>query len=214
MRSQGDFSREVSAKQRAKEDYQNRVKAMRTRSRILSFFCNAAILAMVIVVAFGLFHYYTTMKSSSHTKVTTDMLEVAVKNFDKNEYSPSTRTAFIKNGKTYYNVTIGKYTTERSADEIEVLGSDTLCDTEIYTLNIKNTDPFFLSVTIPGEITIVRYSIFGEKPFTKKEIKEYKTLAAKYFTYQKYMRLNFPDADKYKVSIQGMAKKGDLMDVK
>lgn len=214
MKLQEDFSREASVRTKEKEDYQARLKALKTRNKILGFCCNLALLAMVIVAGFGFYNYYTTMKSSSHTSVTPEMLEITVKNIDKNEYSPSTRTAYVKNGETYYNTTIGKYTTERSYDEIKVLGSDTLCDTEIYTLNIKNTDPFFLSVTIPGEITIVRYSIFGEKRFTKKEIKEYKEMAAKYFTYQKYMRLNFPDADKYKVSIPNMAKKGDLMDVK
>lgn len=206
MKLHGDFSKEASA-----EHYKKKIKQIKSQNRILGFICNTAILIMVICMFLCLVNVYVEKKSHSHSKVTTKMLTVKEKEIAKDQYTQKIKESYVKGGKTYYDVTIGKYTTERSSDEIRVFGQDTVCDTEVYILNIRNTDPFFLSATIPRDITIVRYSILGENPFTKAEIENYKKQAAQYFTYQKYRRLNFPDADKYKITIRGMAKKNEIL---
>ena len=115
---------------------------MKFRSRVIGFVCNILMLAIAACAVICTINICLARKNSSHTKVTVDDLTVSERVVDKADYSARIKTAYSKGGKTYYNVTIGKYTTERSSNEVAILKKNPNFKTEIYALNIKNSDPF------------------------------------------------------------------------
>lgn len=187
-------------------DYRKKIKLVKLRGTIFQSLCNVCVLAVFLCMILCVITMFATKREASHTPVLPDMLVSTVEKTPEAQYDTSISTSYVKKGIVYCDVSIGGYTTERSSKELSVFGYDTACDTEIYTLTIENTDQFFLSATVPKSITIVRYSILGDKPFTTKEIEEYEEQAAKYFTYLKYDRLCYEDAASYQTKIQNMAE--------
>lgn len=190
------------------EEYKKKMRSIQIRGGIFRFVCNCLMLCIVACSVLVLVDAYVERKNISHTPVKTSMLTEETAVIPSKQYDTKIQSdgSYTKNGIRYMKIAIGNYSTTRSEQQLAILGDDTACDTEIYTLTIHNNDKFFLKVTIPNSITIVRYSIFGEKKFTKQEIKDYKKLAAKYFTYEKYTRMNYNDADDYSVAIKNMAQ--------
>lgn len=216
MKLREDSSKAASAKDKCSETkdalsvnaYKKKIKSLKIRSFILRACCNIALLTMFVCIVLCSVSIYASKKVESHTPVSEEHLAATTDTIPEAQYSTKTATSYVKNGVTYYDLTIGGYTTERKEEELDILGFDTVCDTAIYTLTIYNNDSFFLSATVPHKITIVRYSVLGEKPFSKEDISKYKKQAAKYFTYQKYERMNFEDVDEFYVTIKNMAKEG------
>lgn len=188
------------------EEYKKKMHSMQIRGSIFGFVCYVVIICIVICMGLSLFSMFLNKRSESHTPVDTSMLMAEVTKIPSKQYNTSLQDGYTKNGIKYKKVTIGDYSTIRSENQLEVLGDDTACDTEIYVLTIKNNDKFFLKATVPTSITIVRYSVFGEKTFTKKEIKEYKKYAADYFTHEKYARMHYDDVNNYNTEIENMAQ--------
>lgn len=188
------------------DDYKKGMRVLQVKSKVFGTICNLIILFIVICISLSLFSMFMDKRGESHTPVDVSMLTAEVNTLPSRQYNTSIQSGYTKNGVEYKTVTIGEYKTTRSEKQLAVLGADTACDTEIYTLKIRNNDNFFMKATIPGEITIVRYSILGEKKFSEKEIKQYKKEAAQYFTHEKYARMRYKDADNYTVSIENIAE--------
>jgi hypothetical protein len=187
-------------------DYKKKMKSLQIRGKVFDFVCNIVILCIVVCMSASLISMFVDKRGESHTPVDISMLTAETNIVPSKQYDTLIQDGYTKNGIAYKKVTIGDYSTVRSEKQLSILGSDTACDTEIYTLTIHNNDNFFLKATIPNSITIVRYSVLGEKEFSKKEIKEYKKIAATYFTHAKYERMHYKDADKYTVAVENIAQ--------
>lgn len=188
------------------EEYKKKMRSMQTRGSIFRFVCYIVIICIVFCMGLSIFSMFMEKRSVSHTPVIESMLTAEVTKIPTKQYNTSSQDGYTKNGIKYKKVTIGSYSTIRSEKQLDILGNDTACDTEIYTLTIQNNDNFFLKATVPNSITIVRYSVFGEKNFSKKEIKHYKKEAAEYFTHEKYARMHYDDVNNYNTEIENMAQ--------
>lgn len=188
------------------EEYKREMHSMQLWGNVFGFVCNIIILFIVVCMGLSLLTMFIDKRNQSHTPVETSMLTADASKIPSKQYNTSVQNGYTKNGIKYMKITIGGYSTTRSENQLAVLGDDTACDSEIYTLTIHNEDKFFLKITIPNSITIVRYSVFGEKDFSKKEIKEYKEKAAEYFTHEKYARMRYDDANDYNTEIENMAQ--------
>lgn len=204
-------NRKMGQKQETAGYYQKKMRRLRTKSYIFRKICSAAILVMVAVMGMAGYNFLKEKAARSHTPVTTEMVTVTADTLPEEEYSVKSEKTKVKDGTNFYSVTIGDYTSERSENALKRLGDDTVCDTKIYRLTITNEDRFFFSRFVPRQVTVVRYSFFGEKPFTDEDIKAYRKDAARYFTYMKYKKMRFEDADDYFTELKGMAEeKGNI----
>lgn len=189
------------------EYYRKKMRHLNTAGYIWKKACSLSVLAMMVFLGVAGYNFLKEKAAQSHTPVTADMVTARADSLPEGEYSVKLEKTKVKDGRDIYSVTIGGLSSERGEGAVEKLGSDTVCDTEIYRLTITSNDRFFFSGLVPGEVTLVRYSVLGEKPFSEKEIRKYRKDAARYLTYLKYKAMHFDDADDYITELEGVAEK-------
>lgn len=157
-------------------------------------FCSGLVMIYVICVAacvalLGVANYYRS-STTDHVPVTTADMSVEVLESGDNLYSFTSKVAYVSNGQTYYEVSIGDGTILIDADTYSMYFADTgRVKTNIYTFRATNEQSYLRKFNASNEYTVTRLSILGEQPYSEEEIASYTERAKEVLTADKYIAL-------------------------
>lgn len=185
-------------------EYDRKIKSLKTRQKFISAAFFIIKLLLIIILCLVIYQGLSKKKDSSHTPVGIEDLTCDVTE-TSGTYNVSVEKGETINDITYKIVTIGGYTTLKEESRAERIGNNNKIDTTIYVLTIKNTDDYLMSGFSNNTFTVIKYSYFGDGPFSDSEISYYKDLAASYFTMTKYKALRYDDYEEFTTFDENMS---------
>lgn len=184
--------------------YTKKLKSAQRNNYLIKVVCNLIIIVCMVNLLATCVMKIEKKRQLQHTEITADMLNVYNETIEKQVYEVSYEEKYTLDDVTYYDLKVGPFTILAPESIIVRLKNNTMIETEIYHLTIENTDKYLLSNHDKKAIEFIRIPELGGENFTDKEVKRYTEKAAKYFTYNKYKRLRFSEAEDYSVELDDM----------
>lgn len=186
------------------EEYLKEIERLKTKSERNRIFHSIVMLGICILAIIGGIVKYNKAKAESFITINDEHIQASVDTLPHGPQEVKVEPAYTKDGINYSFVTIGKYKTLWTEEEVnEYIGSNNVVDTEIYVLTLKNKEMYFGKLINNNKLVIVRYSFKGEQPFTEEEVSAYKSLSAYYFTADKAKNISQNNAE-YEIAVNNI----------
>lgn len=155
---------------------------------IQSFFA----IAMIACLLLGMLSMFFAGREKHGQMVAASDVKTSVKTYPAANYNLSKKQETTADNVKYDIVTVGNVSFQMAAEAYDsTFGNQNSLDTEIYVLNIDNTEKYPLYFLGDNTLSIVRLSCLGEQPFTEDEIKAYEEKACPILTLSKRKAMGY-----------------------